>query len=254
VDFTVRIQRHVRALAMQSPNHILVGPFLIRFSPDWSSPYANYAIPEQGARPTSRQIAELVEAFRSRDRLPRLEYLPEWAPDVEPALLACGFTVESRVPLLACTAADLVAPAPVPGLTVSVPDSDAEFRTLAQVQHTAYGEPGEPGDGELGWLRWTAHGGGAVALARVDGEPAGGGAASISAEGLSELAGIAVADAFRRRGVGATVSAVLTATALDHQREAVWLEPAEEAVERVYARIGYRRVTEKLNISLAPAG
>ncbi|PYC76279.1 GNAT family N-acetyltransferase [Streptomyces tateyamensis] len=250
MDFAVRIQQHVCALARRSPNHLVVGPFLIRFSPDWPSPYANYAIPEQDAEPTRRQIRELVAAFEQRERLPRLEYLPEWAPAVEPALLAAGFEVENRVPLLACTAADLVVPGPVPGLAVSVPENEDEFVALAQVQHRAYGEEGEPGDGELGWLRMTAHGGGAVALARVDGEPAGGGAASISAEGLSELAGIAVADRYRRRGVGAAVSAVLTATALDHQREAVWLEPAEESVERMYERIGYRRVTEKLNISL----
>lgn len=40
-------------------------------------------------------------------------------------------------------------------------------------------------------------------LATLDGAPVGAGGCSVPVDGLTELAGLAVADAFRRRGIGA---------------------------------------------------
>ncbi|NEE52141.1 GNAT family N-acetyltransferase, partial [Streptomyces sp. SID8455] len=41
--------------------------------------------------------------------------------------------------------------------------------------------------------------------------------------------------------------------ALDQGCRTVWLEPGDPDVERIYAGVGYRRIGEKLNISLEPA-
>ncbi|MGW1093662.1 GNAT family N-acetyltransferase, partial [Streptomyces sp. NPDC002596] len=82
--------------------------------------------------------------------------------------------------------------------------------------------------------------------------PVGAGGCSVPVRGLTELAGLAVADAFRRRGIGAALSAHPTAAAFARGCRVVWLEPADAAVERIYAGIGYRRVGEKLNISIDP--
>ena len=81
-------------------------------------------------------------------------------------------------------------------------------------------------------------------------EPIAAGVCSSPAEGLTELAGLAVAAGFRRRGIGAALAAHLTATALKRGCQGVWLEPGDADIERIYARIGYRTVGEKLNISL----
>ncbi|MFF9685147.1 hypothetical protein [Streptomyces sp. NPDC014623] len=54
------------------------------------------------------------------------------------------------------------------------------------------------------------------------------------------------------RGVGATLSAWLTRTAFERGYGTVWPEPGAPGVERVHARIGYRRTGRKLTISLAP--
>ncbi|NEE19990.1 GNAT family N-acetyltransferase, partial [Streptomyces sp. SID7499] len=62
----------------------------------------------------------------------------------------------------------------------------------------------------------------------------------------------AVAAPFRRRGVGAALSAWLTERAFAQGCRTVWLEPGDADVERVYAGIGYRRIGEKVNISLEP--
>ncbi|MFF0285277.1 GNAT family N-acetyltransferase [Streptomyces sp. NPDC005262] len=247
------VQSHARTLALRSPDHLRIGPFTVRHNPGWQLKYANYAIPDQGAEPTAADVQALIAAFRERDRMPRLEYLPGGAPAVEPALLAAGFTVENRAPILACTPGDLLPPKPVDTLVIAEPATDAEFDAAARVQHHGYGGTGEPEGGEAAWLRDAAAGGGVAALATVDGVPAGAGGCSVPVDGLTELAGLAVADAFRRRGIGAALSAHLTATAFARGCRVVWLEPGDADVERIYAGIGYRRIGEKLNISLDPA-
>lgn len=223
---------------------------MIRYNPNWSLKYANYAIPDQGAEPTPGELDELIAAFRELDRIPRLEYLPGWAPAVEAALLAAGFTEENRAPILACAPGDLLTPKPVDGLVTAEPVTDAEFAAAALVQHLGYGGSGEPEDGTAEWLRNAAAGGGVAALATIDGTPAGAGGCSVPVDGLTELAGLAVAEEFRRRGIGAALSAHLTATAFERGCRVVWLEPGDADVERIYVSIGYRRVGEKLNISL----
>ncbi|WP_329420174.1 GNAT family N-acetyltransferase [Streptomyces sp. NBC_01693] len=247
------IQNYARTLTLRSPDHYRVGPFTVRHNPSWELKFANYAIPDQDAEPTTRDIADLVAAFRAHDRLPRLEFLPAWAPAVEPALLAAGFTVENRAPVLACTADGLLPPEPVDGLHVAEPVTDDEFTSAAAVQHTGFGGEGGPDDGEIAWLRGATEGGGVSALATVDGLPAGAGGCSVPVDGIGELAGLAVAGTFRRRGVGAALSAWLTRTAFERGFHAVWLEPGGPDVERIYAGIGYRRTGEKLNISLDPS-
>ncbi|MCX4730051.1 GNAT family N-acetyltransferase [Streptomyces sp. NBC_01363] len=247
------VQNHARTLAQRSPDHLRVGPFTVRYNPNWSSKYANYAIPDRDAEPTAEDLDALVAAFREHDRLPRLEFLPGSAPAVEPALLAAGFTVENRAPVMACAPGDLLPPKPVDSLAIAEPATEAEFAAAALVQHHGYGETGEPEDGMAEWLRTAARGGGVAALATVDGVTAGAGGCSVPVDGLTELAGLAVADAYRRRGIGAALSAHLTATAFERGCRVVWLEPGDADVERIYAGIGYRRVDEKLNISLDPA-
>ncbi|MFD4694707.1 GNAT family N-acetyltransferase [Streptomyces sp. NPDC058463] len=245
------VQNYARTLTLRSPDHYRVGPFTVRHNPGWELKYANYAIPDQGAEPTAGDIDDLVAAFRERDRLPRLEYLPSWAPAVEPALLAAGFTVENHAPVLACTPAGLLPPKPVDGLRMAEPVTDAEFTAAAAVQHTGFGGEGGPDEGEIAWLRAAVAGNGVAALALLGDEPAGAGGCSVPVDGISELAGLAVADAFRRRGIGAALSAWLTTTAFERGCSTVWLEPGSPEVERIYAGIGYRRIGEKTNISLA---
>ncbi|MEU1485192.1 GNAT family N-acetyltransferase [Streptomyces sp. NPDC005752] len=247
------IQNYARSNTLRSPDHYRVGPFTVRHNPGWELKFANYAIPDQDAEPTEGEVADLVAAFREHGRLPRLEFLPSWAPAVEPALLAAGFTVENRAPVMACTADTLLAPKPVDGLRIAEPATDAEFTSAAAVQHTGFGGEGGPDDGEIAWLRAAKDGGGVSGLATVGGLPAGAGGCSAPIDGIGELAGLAVAAAFRRRGVGAALSAWLTRTAFERGFDAVWLEPGSPDVERVYAGIGYRRTGEKLNISLDAA-
>lgn len=244
------VQHHTRTLATRALSQLRVGPFICRFNPEWPSPFANYAIPDDHAEPDASDVRALISAFEARDRLPRLEYFPTCAPAVERVLLAAGFEVESRAPLMACPPESLVVPEAVPGLEFVEPRSDEELDAVAAVQHQAFGEPGEPAPGSGRGVRRVYENGGIALLGRIDGEPVAGGSCSAPVDGLTELGGVAVAERFRRRGVGAALSARLTQLAHARGYRLAWLEPADSAVERVYARIGYRPVGEKLSIRM----
>src|SRR5689334_15930197 len=58
-----------------------IGPFLAGFDLHSADPWRNYAVPDDGARPTPAEVAALVDAFVARGRTPRLEYVPQAAPE-----------------------------------------------------------------------------------------------------------------------------------------------------------------------------
>jgi predicted GNAT family acetyltransferase len=68
----------------------------------------------------------------------------------------------------------------------------------------------------------------------------------------TEVAGIAVRAPYRRRGIGATVTAALTRAAFEDGLDCVWLAPAGPTQERMYASIGYRSLGEVLYILKEP--
>jgi predicted GNAT family acetyltransferase len=61
-------------------------------------------------------------------------------------------------------------------------------------------------------------------------------------DGVAEITGVGVLPAERRRGLGAAVTAALAADALDRGVQTVFLSASDEAVARVYARIGFREI------------
>ena len=244
------IQDNARSRALRWQGHVRVGPFVLRLDENWSSPFVNYAIPDPAAEPTAAEIAQLITTFEQHKRRPRLEYLPACAPALEQTLLAAGFLVENRAPVMCAEPSDLRPAPPISGLTIRRPSEDADLIAAATVQHQAYGEPGVVGSGEVDWLRDTAAAGGLVLLAAVeDGSAAAAGACSPPLEGISELAGLGVLEQYRRRGIGAAVASRLTADGFELGYRTLWLEPGDEDVQRMYARLGYRVIGEKLNIS-----
>lgn len=245
-----QIQDNARNRALRWTGHVRVGPFVLRFDENWNSPFVNYAIPDAAAEPTAAEVAQLITTFEQRKRRPRLEYLPACAPALEQTLLAAGFLVENRAPVMCAEPSDLRPAPPVSGLRIRRASGEADLTAVASVQHRAYGEPGEVGSGEVDWLRETAAAGGLVLLAAVeDGVPAGAGVCSPPLEGISELAGLAVVEQHRSRGIGAALASRLTADGFELGYRTVWLEPGDEDVQRMYARLGYRVIGEKLNIS-----
>ena len=82
-----------------------------------------------------------------------------------------------------------------------------------------------------------------------DGTCAGGGQANPVADGVSEISGIAVRERFRRRGLGAAITAAITRRLFGAGADLPWLEASGEDSWRVYERVGFRPQGHRLYIS-----
>lgn len=228
-----------------------VGPFLATFSHRSDNPYLNYAIPDDGAAPSSADVTALVAAYRRRGRTPRLEYLTSVAPAVEAALVAGGFIIEGRLPIMVCTP-DAVRDLPVAhGIELVVPTSDDDILAMVTAQNEAYGEDA-PRPEEVEARRANLVAGGLAILARdaATGAPVGGGTCDVPLDGTTELAGVGVRAMFRRRGIAGALTARLVCDAVARGVTTVFLTPAHDAEERIYARVGFSRTSEQLHIAL----
>ncbi|MGC9668071.1 GNAT family N-acetyltransferase [Planosporangium sp. 12N6] len=245
------IQEYIRRTAAAGRDTEQVGPFLATFSRHSTNPFLNYAIPDAGAQPSAADVAALADAYARRERIPRLEYLPKLAPDVEPALLAGGFTVDDRLPVMSCADGEAT-PLPVPaGIELVAPVTDRDLRDMLAAQQEAYDEPEPPTDADVASARRQLSAGGLAVVARdgATGEPAGGGICTPISDGVGELAGFGVRPAFRRRGIAAAITAYLTAEAHRAGARFVFLTPESEPVARIYRRAGFHTIDEIVFIS-----
>jgi hypothetical protein len=123
-----RIQDALRHHAPRGRDTEQIGPFLATFTRDTANPYLNYAIPDEGGTATPDDVQALVDAYRARERQPRLEYIPSVAPRVEAALLEAGFEIEGRLPLMTCATPRFEVPV---GIELVSPSTEEEFRGVA---------------------------------------------------------------------------------------------------------------------------
>ncbi|MCF3964454.1 GNAT family N-acetyltransferase [Streptomyces fuscigenes] len=226
------------------------GGFVAGFEPDTDSLYINYATPLPGARPGAADVRALVGEFRSRGLKPRLEFAPEAAPAVEPALLEAGFTLEEEHVYLVCTTGTLTAPAPG-GPEAATPHTDEDYAALDAALCDAFEGRFASSPEGVARLRRTQERGGAVRLVRApDGSCAGGGGCSAPAAGTSELAGIGTRPQHRGRGVAAAVVHSLTEAMFAAGAGSAWLEYSGDGSRRVYERLGYRPAGRRLYMSI----
>jgi GNAT superfamily N-acetyltransferase len=242
------VHDYLRALV--AARAISVGPFLVGFDDHDAGLFRNYAIPGDDAKPTEAQIAELVAVFTGRSRTPRLEYLPGLCPEVEPGLLAAGFVTERRLPVLSCSPTAVIARTAPEGIRLSLARTDVELRQVAEAQNEAYGQQ-ETTDHDVARLRGTVERGGLVAMAldTSTGLGVGGGLCAAPHFGVCELAAIGVRAPYRRRGIAAGLTSLLTRACASANITTPFLTPLGEAEERIYRSVGYRPATEMLHIS-----
>src|SRR5207253_2802441 len=156
-----------------------------------------------------------------------------------PALLAAGFGVERRTPLM--TRATDATPADPDGIEFVLADSDAELRDAAGVQWEAYEESGPMPERAADGLRRTLEAGGIVMLARdvATREPAGAGLCTGPHDRTTELAAVGVGKAFRRRGIAAALASRLATAAIARGIDNVFLMAEGVPEARIYGRAGF---------------
>ncbi len=243
------------------------GPLVlfVPMGPGW--PY--YARPRRGARPLI--TAEDVRAVRARQRemiIPEsFEWIEQVAPDMASAAAAAGLEVQTH-PLMVLSS-PREAPVLPPGVTVRViAPEDQELDRIWAVPAVAFGHPGtaagEAGPAERDKIA-ADHDGGTIAMLRErlrsghsvlaaafgpDGPLAAGSCQAV--DGVAEITGVGVLPSSRRQGLGAAVTALLARDALDRGVQTVFLSASDDAVARVYARIGFHGIGTAMIAEPAP--
>jgi ribosomal protein S18 acetylase RimI-like enzyme len=221
-----------------------VGPFTL-FRQSAAGGWPLYARPTlDNESPVSRAQ---VEAVRRRQRELGLPENLEWVHETTPSLLAAareaGLHVAECPLLVLPDGVEALAPplpdrydvrmldADSPGLGAAVAAVNAGFAGTDDVR------PVEP-EPFATLLRSCAL---AMAGAYDDQGAVGGGSHALRGE-TTELTGIAVIPRARRQGVGATITALLVADARAGGARTVFLSAQDDAVARVYERLGFQRI------------
>ena len=241
-----RMQSFLRESAAGGRDVVAAPPFTAFFDRTDSLKFFNYAVPDGDVVPKAADIERLREAFRERGRLPRLEWIEEFAPRVAAELERAGMREELRTPLMSCELGSLRdATADVLDLTIS-PMGDGDLREAANLQRVAFGQ--DPLDPSEDPPDPRVRGGGGV-IARSGSEAVATGVRTSVIDGVSELAGIATAERWRRRGLAGAVTAALAREAFATGAFLCVLSPGDETALRVYERAGFRRIATMLHWS-----
>jgi GNAT superfamily N-acetyltransferase len=244
---------YMRAAAGRRRSGGRVGPFTVGLDVHSDDPFRNFAVPDDAAGPDAGQIRALIDYFRHRHRIPRLEYIEQSAPRVLPVLIAAGFVVEQRTPVMIATPETELSPRSPAGISVRPAASESDLAAAVAVQHHAYEVPDPPGPHDVARLTGLVQRGGIVVVAVDDdsGTIVGGGLVDVADEcpGVGELAAVGVLTGYRRRGIASALSVSLARIAHASGIGLVFLE-AEPAEERIYRRAGFTDVTAKVWVSL----
>jgi ribosomal protein S18 acetylase RimI-like enzyme len=264
LDLLQRIDAYLDAAPRTGASTETIGPFTLFVNAGHGWRY--YARPTPGATGHS---TDDVRAVRQRQRAlaqpEAFEWIGELTPGVGSAVADDGMRVAEH-PLMVL--ADRVGSVPVDGVDVAIVDADDDLAAIGAVAEVGFATPGTavgaPGAAEaaaaaraqgpdtLAFQRGRMLAGLTVAAAaRVSGV-----VASVGwhqpLEGASEIVGVATLPAYRRRGLGAAVTAALVADALERGVTTVFLSADDDDVARVYATLGFRRIGTACAASIPP--
>jgi GNAT superfamily N-acetyltransferase len=250
-----RIERYLDGVPRSATRQETVGPFTL-FAQDQAWPY--YARPAIGGPPPAH-VAE-VTAVLDRQRELALPETIEWVDENCPSLASlardAGLEVHA-LPLMVLTGTPADRLPAGHAVRLLDPDDRALAAAIA-VAHvgfatdgTAVGVAGSSErdiaaskltDGHLAFVRERLRAGRTVtAIAEDDDGPVGVGSHQPAAD-VTEVVGVATLPAFRRRGIGAAITAALVADARQRGVDLILLSAGSDEVARVYAKVGFVRV------------
>lgn len=241
VELIATIERYYDEVPRANADAHQVGPFTLFVA---RQGWQYYARPRLGgsASITSQDVRQVLDVQRERG-MPRQI---EWVHEVTPSLLRAARGVD--VPVLECPLLVLTEPVRAPDdhgcLTAMLEPDDPRFASARAAVAAGFTgtdelrpEPVQP------WMAAQARDG----LLRVagafnaDGAAVGGGSHAVRGD-VSELTGIAVIPRCRRRGIGASLTKVLTHDAIAAGATTVFLSAGTDVIARVYERVGFRRI------------
>ena len=242
-----RIQAQLRASAQQNYETVAAPPFTYFFNPDDPSPWSNYAIPDFPiVGEATDALAALVTTFQARARLPRFEFIEEFAPNLAPALVANGFVEEMRALLMLCTPASYQSVAAIPAMSVLELTAEAPLAALQEfltVQRRGFGNEEATAvtvaEAEQFQQRFQTT---RLFAARTADGLVSAGCLLPAHQDITEIAGIATLPAFRRQGIATLLTAYAAQAAFAQGLDAVFLTAGSAAAGRVYERAGFHTI------------
>jgi ribosomal protein S18 acetylase RimI-like enzyme len=247
-----RLEGYMRRAAAVGRETVEVPPFVAFFDREDPLRFFNYAHPLEPIAGDSRllhqdlaePLATLRALFVSHRRMPRFEYVEEYAPDLAAALLVAGFEEEGRYPLQVCDRGSYRAAPAVHGLEIQQLSAESpigDLRDFIVVERRGFDHKiaDEITEADCEDLRESMRSGGLAFLARLDGQEAGIASCTVLLDGLTELAGIATLPAYRGRGIATAVTAAAVQAAFGCGVEAAFLTAGNAQAGRVYERAGF---------------
>jgi ribosomal protein S18 acetylase RimI-like enzyme len=217
-----------------------------------------YARPELGAAKfTAADVLRVRERQREL-RLPeQFEWVAETSPGLRAAAIVAGLTVADH-PLMVLASNAFVDAVPSPGITFRLATPEDDFALLSAVAHVGFTFPGtargDAGSREVvkaiggrnpereAFQRGRLASGQTVtAVAFSDGVPVAVGSHQ-PVGAVTEVVGVATLPAYRRQGIGAALTALLTRDARARGVGTVFLSAGSDEIARVYERAGFERI------------
>jgi GNAT superfamily N-acetyltransferase len=255
-ELLARIERYYDAVPRAAARVEQIGPFSLFVRTDAGWPY--YARPTLGESAfAATDVTRVCARQQALDVPQQFEWVADVSPGLRPAIEAAGLVVHTH-PLLAMPASAFrpVDPPDEVRIRLVEPDSD-DLAQIGAVADLAFGAPGtaigpvgldelgtanRPSDAAVDAQRQRLRSGRTVtAVALLEDRPVATGSHQPVA-GVTEIVGVATLPAFRRRGLGAAVTSRLVEDALARGIETIFLSADDDAVARVYQRLGFERL------------
>jgi ribosomal protein S18 acetylase RimI-like enzyme len=248
-----RIEHYYDAVPRAAAQVERLGPFEVFVKVGGGWPY--YARPALGAQEFS---AHDVERVRARQRelgvLESFEWVAETSPGLGAAAQAAGLTVHMH-PLMVLEGEGSRVAAPH-GVDLRMVTADEDLRRIGAVAGIAFAAPGTdvgPVGAEaleaaaerrskqsIEFERERMRSGRTVsAVAFMDGDPVAVGSHQ-PVGSVSEIVGVGTLPAYRRRGIALALTSLLVEDAVRRGVVTVFLSAGDDAVARVYERVGFR--------------
>jgi ribosomal protein S18 acetylase RimI-like enzyme len=252
IGLATRLQAYLRGKALfDGREQVHVPPFTLYFNPTVTDPKEGIAIPDEAQTYSPEDINRMCAAFVERGRLPCVQYLDAFAPGLTISLQlgVPNFEETMRLPAMYCTVGMLAHPLIVPKLSIQMSSSESpldEVKDGWNVNSRGFDKDAIPAtDAVAEAFRQTLVTSRAF-VAYLKGEPAAAGMFSEIRDSITELVGITTLPEYRRLGIGAALTANITRAAFDSGVEVAFLIAANPEAERVYERLGFRKVAKLL--------
>jgi len=250
-----RLEAYYDAVPRSAARCEQIGPFTLFVKLGGGWPY--YARPSLGSSVFS---ADEVRRVRARQRELTIPEAFEWVAETSPALeqaAQAGGLAATRHPLMVLREPRGSSSTALAGVELRLAAEEDDLALLNAVGRVAFGAPGtavgsagveaalallERDPTRIASQRARLREGKTImAVALVDGQPVGI-ASHQPVERVAEVVGVAVLPAFRRRGIASLLTARLIDDAQERDVQMVFLSADDEAVARIYARLGFRTV------------